>query len=120
MTATHSPSSFSQYDDGHERYEAVCDGCLEWADCDTCDVENGNSKPDCFEVLEHTSAVLGTTLETLVIESGYYRSTNNTTEIYVCYNEKACLGGQSGSSDYCAIGYMGPCEYSLLRPAELQ
>lgn len=49
-------------------------------------------------------------LETLAVDKGYWRATKTSKEILACYNEDACLGGQTGSQGYCKEGYKGPCE----------
>ena len=50
------------------------------------------------------------TVASLVLDSGYWRSSNTSVNISECYNDNACLGGVS---DYCAPGYTGPCEMQL-------
>ncbi|CAN0107425.1 unnamed protein product, partial [Hapterophycus canaliculatus] len=51
----------------------------------------------------------GGTLETLVIEPGFFRSSTASTDIRECFHEEACVGGVV-PSEYCATGYTGPCE----------
>ena len=48
-------------------------------------------------------------METLLIERGYWRATNSSETVLACYNGDACLGGETGTSDFCSKGYEGPC-----------
>eukprot|EP00752_Nemacystus_decipiens_P011444 g10163.t1 len=56
----------------------------------------------------------GTLLETLPIQSGYWRSAFTSTTIRECFNDDACVGSVGSSrriadpDDYCATGYLGP------------
>lgn len=53
----------------------------------------------------------GTTLETLELEPGYYRTSNKSHNVLECFQEAACKGGVDAAGDgYCAEGYSGPCE----------
>lgn len=53
----------------------------------------------------------GTTLETLELEPGYYRTSNKSHNVLECFREAACEGGIDATDDgYCADGYSGPCE----------
>ena len=61
--------------------------------------------------MDHANSSGGTaTLETLSIQPGYWRATASSKDILACYNTDACLGGVSGTADYCLEGYEGPCE----------
>ena len=63
--------------------------------------------------MDHSSSPGGTvTLNEISIEPGYWRATASSTDIVACYHAEACLGGVSGTDDYCLEGYEGPCEYS--------
>eukprot|EP00903_Cladosiphon_okamuranus_P021671 g19924.t1 len=63
----------------------------------------------CEAPLEHTSADAdGVTLETLSIDGGYWRATNQSDIILACYNTSTCSGGVTGADNYCASGYTGP------------
>lgn len=55
----------------------------------------------------------GSTLSTLLIRSGYWRESNESSTIRECLFSGACRGGSNASSsdDYCNKGYEGPCEY---------
>lgn len=65
----------------------------------------------CEPPLEHTAANEDNVIvETLAIDEGYWRATNESTIILACYNPDACIGGQTGADSYCAPGYNGPCE----------
>lgn len=50
----------------------------------------------------------GTTLSTLDLEKGYYRTSADSKNVLKCLREEACVGGVD-SSNYCASGYQGPC-----------
>lgn len=53
----------------------------------------------------------GTTLETLELEPGYYRTSNTSHNVLECFQEAACKGGTNATNNgYCAQGYAGPCE----------
>ncbi|CAN0446746.1 unnamed protein product, partial [Scytosiphon promiscuus] len=43
------------------------------------------------------------------IKEGYFRISVESAEVLECYREDACNGGID-PSDYCAIGYEGPCK----------
>lgn len=89
-------------------FETVCKGCD--TQCSGCTVEG--EEPICLEELGHsTSAGGNTSLESLLIERGYWRATNTSMDILACYNAEACLGGLTGGKDYCSEGYEGPCEF---------
>ncbi|CAM9098262.1 unnamed protein product, partial [Laminaria digitata] len=51
----------------------------------------------------------GTTVETLSLEEGYYRTSNQSHAILKCYQPSACVGGND-TAKYCAPGYDGPCK----------
>ena len=55
----------------------------------------------------------GTTLATLTLLEGYYRTSNESHNILRCYHAAACHGG-SDVNRYCNSGYMGPCEKPLV------
>ncbi|CAN0479142.1 unnamed protein product [Ectocarpus sp. 12 AP-2014] len=65
--------------------------------------------PACEAPLEHTSADEdGATLETLDIDEGFWRATNESEIILACYNADACIWGQTGADSFCAPGCKGP------------
>lgn len=49
----------------------------------------------------------GTTLFSFNLEKGYYRISPDSHNVLECYNEEACLGGDT-VGQYCAPGYQGP------------
>ena len=55
----------------------------------------------------------GTTVATLKLLEGYFRTSNESHNVLRCYHGAACRGGR-GKSGYCAHGYMGPCEKPLV------
>ena len=88
-------------------YDTVCKGCDTL--CTECPIKD--KEPICLDELEHSNSTGGsTTLESLLIERGYWRATNTSTNILACYNSDACLGGLTGEQGYCSKGYEGPCE----------
>lgn len=96
------------------RFELVC------AQCSTgCDVPAGismtsNMIPVCQEVMEGAQAPSrGTTVRSLDIEEGFYRTSARSEDVRECYLEDACVGGSSANS-YCAAGYSGPCTFILM------
>lgn len=90
-------------------YEAVCDGCQ--TACDGCVFAEPLLAPICTEVIAHsTSSGDKTTLETLSIERGHWRATSSSETVLACYHAEACLGGVTGTPDYCLEGYEGPCK----------
>lgn len=93
------------------RFETICVDCCGWDECVGCTITRSSITPSCESPLDHTSAeVPGVTLETLTIDTGYWRATNKSKTILACYNADACVGGQTDSDDFCATGYKGPCE----------
>ena len=93
------------------RYETVCDGFGAQENCPTCIVKDSNHIPVCTEVFDHTDSQGGkATLETLVLDAGYWRATNKSRQIMACFNKNACNGGLTGNPDNCSTGYEGPCE----------
>ncbi|CAM9560896.1 unnamed protein product [Ascophyllum nodosum] len=99
------PGLFLLYEKG-ERYPVVC---LDCSDCDSCTEKNNSSYPTCEEAYEHTTSTGGdVVLETLNISKGHWRATPTSSEILECFNEDACLGGITGSAEFCATGYEGP------------
>lgn len=102
---------FLQNASGTARYETVCAGCMSLSVCENCTVDNSDYNPICSAVPEHTFADKpGTRLEALRIEEGYWRATRESAIILSCYNEAACLGGQTGAETFCKTGYTGACE----------
>lgn len=51
----------------------------------------------------------GTTVETLVVDKGYYRTSNQSHVVLECYQKNACTGGIAIET-ICAAGYKGPCK----------
>lgn len=91
--------------------DVVCKGC---GGCDNC--TTSRRAPTCSKELGHTKGAGGhATIETLVIDPGYWRATNISRKVLKCYNPDACLGGITGASNYCRAGYEGPCEDSVRR-----
>ena len=89
----------------------MCDGCGAQEKCLRCIVKDSNHIPVCSEVIDHTDNQDGTaTLETLVLEAGYWRTSKSSRQIMACFKKDACRGGLTGNPDYCSTGYEGPCE----------
>lgn len=72
--------------------------------CKRCADINGAEGVDCESP--------GSTLATLPIRPGYWRSSNDSEVIHACRHPNACTGATRvrSSSDYCLTGYTGPCE----------
>lgn len=67
-------------------------------------------------MLEHSNSSGGnTTIEMLSVESGYWRATAVSANVFECYNPDACLGGLTGETAYCLEGYEGPCKWHRAR-----
>ncbi|CAN0337700.1 unnamed protein product, partial [Ectocarpus sp. 12 AP-2014] len=87
-------------------YAKACDGCDE---CYTCEVQAEDKVPICFEQIKHTRSEGGnTTLQTLEVNPGYWRAVDTSPHTLACYNEGACRGGLTSSSEFCKEGYEGP------------
>ncbi|CAM9844184.1 unnamed protein product [Scytosiphon promiscuus] len=93
------------------RFERVCSRCA--SKCGSA-LQSGavvvgvGSLPTCDVVPEGSQTTTrGGTLETLEILPGFYRSSENSTDIRECFYEGACQGGQI-PGEYCAKGYGGP------------
>lgn len=79
--------------------------------CGDCYLENPTTSPVCETELPLSSSSGGDrTIADLTITPGYWRATNESHAIMACYNADACLGGVTGSSDYCQTGFEGPCK----------
>lgn len=88
-------------------FETVCDGC--GTQCPRCIIPG--ETPECTVVLDHTRSNGGyTTIDELMVDSEYWRATATSEDILACYNPDACLGGVTGTTEYCDEGYQGPCE----------
>ncbi|CAM9770306.1 unnamed protein product, partial [Laminaria digitata] len=47
-----------------------------------------------------------TTIATLSLDKGYFRSSNQSRVILKCFHQDACVGG-SDATNYCESGYSG-------------
>ncbi|CAN0156092.1 unnamed protein product, partial [Laminaria digitata] len=56
----------------------------------------------------------GTTVGTLSLDEGYFRTSNQSHVILKCFHQNACVGG-TDTANYCAPGYTGPCENAAMR-----
>lgn len=91
------------------RCGATCDdsGSLEWT------TSPNNTIPFCESAPTGSSApYVGTTVQTLELDAGYYRVSNLSRVVFECHNKQACKGG-ANVDDYCAEGYTGPCECNV-------
>lgn len=96
----------------------VCDSCPDWSECDKCVVTDPETVALCSEVLKHTTSLDGyTTIASLSLDKGYWRTSNESRDILRCYNPDACEGGVAEihgdgnfADGYCADGYQGPCK----------
>lgn len=57
----------------------------------------------------NASGNAGTTLQTLDLESGHYRTSSESENVLECPRGEACVGGGI-AGHYCATGYQGACE----------
>ncbi|CAM9485036.1 unnamed protein product [Ectocarpus sp. 12 AP-2014] len=91
------------------RFELACARCS--ADCDAIpsSVTMADSTiPVCIELMEGTQASSsGTTVATLDLREGYYRTSAESRVVVECYLTSACVGG-TDPENYCADGYEGP------------
>lgn len=93
-----------------DTYDVACNGC--GTSCQDCVFEESLVAPMCTQVMQNAASPGGaSTLETISINRGFWRATPNSTVVLACYNDKACLGGVTGTSGYCQEGYKGPCEH---------
>lgn len=96
-------------------FDTVCDGCE--TECIACEFDTGahkNKSPVCSEQIKHSTSACGNhTVKDLSIDPGYWRATENSTDVRACYNAKACGGGVTGTSSFCQDGHGGPCESRL-------
>ncbi|CAN0574824.1 unnamed protein product, partial [Laminaria digitata] len=66
--------------------------------------------------MDHSTSDGGNiTLQALSIDRGFWRATASSTEVLACYHIDACVGGVTGTSDYCLDGYEGPCACVMCR-----
>ena len=76
------------YDDSIDLYDNVCNGCD--TECIGCTIEG--KTPICVETLDNTRSLGGTNgLNSLYILQGFWRSTNDSLNIYQCFNEDCLL-----------------------------
>ena len=95
-----------------ELFETVCNGCP--GTCAGCSFGDVQDSLTCTAVMEHSTSEGGiTTVEGLRIQEGYWRAAKTSTNVYKCFNTKACAGGLTGTSEFCRVGYEGPCECVL-------
>ena len=103
------------------RFETVCRGCSTvpnqipegvW-------VTNEHETPTCTELPKGIVRVSsGTTVASLTLEEGYFRTSNDSSVILECYRSEACKGGDDPGK-YCANGYEGACEHKITGKTEL-
>ena len=78
--------------------------------CDACETGSFKDQNDiCHTCPEGVKCNKPVKLETLELESGYFRATPESTEVYPCtLGETACQGGDQTGDDLCFEGYQGP------------
>lgn len=97
------------------RAEVVCSRCSDGCDDDILEgvtFSSNSTVPaaDCKVLPVGTDASgAGTTLATLNLAKGYYRTSNESHIVLMCYQKDACTGGID-ADNYCAAGYRGPCK----------
>lgn len=95
---------------GNTRFAAICQGCD--VPCQGCMIEDNTSMPICTPLFAHARSEFGTTtIEGVLVDPTYWRSSNRSTNLLSCFNPGACLGGLTDDPDYCRVGYKGPCEF---------
>jgi hypothetical protein len=86
--------------------------------CNVCDSERyvlpgvPASTGNCPACPEHCSCGWNTTVETLMVDRGFWRLSHFSATVYQCViakNQTACMGGVAGASS-CAPEHTGPCE----------
>lgn len=83
-------------------------------------INTERGKPSCKESPEGTVAMSsGTTVESIVLAAGYYRTSNDSEVVIQCYRSDACVGGID-PVDYCADGYDGACKYKYRQHVVVQ
>lgn len=101
-----------QAEDGSCRFELACARCS--ADCDAIPSSvtmTDSTIPACVELMAGTRASSsGTTVATLDLQEGYYRTSAESQVVVECFLTSACAGG-TDPENYCADGYKGPCEW---------
>ena len=95
------------------RFDTVCQGCSDAANNtvpDGVEISNERETPSCQAIPSGTVATsIATTVESLTLEKGFYRTSKESDVVMECYRSEACLGG-SDPDEYCAEGYEGACE----------
>lgn len=98
------------------RFELACAQCSAAGSStpDGVEVQHGNEIPSCEELPTGAKAVSsGTTVESITLEEGYYRTSNESHVILECHRRGACVGGVD-ANNYCAAGFEGPCKCSVI------
>lgn len=94
---------------GDDRYDIVCHGCD--IECEGCTIEDNHSISIYSAVFDQAQSEGGiATLETLVLDPGYWRATATSRDILECFNKLACRRGETRNPEYCLAGYEGPCK----------
>lgn len=94
------------------RFELACARCsaVGSGNPEGVEVQHEDDIPICQDIPTGARAMLsGTTVEDIFLEAGYYRTSAESRKILECHRSKACVGGDD-ATDYCAIGYKGPCK----------
>ena len=96
-------------------FDEVCSRCLKVGD--GVSIPDGvriNEEPVCAEPpVGATAPSDGTTVANIKLEEGYFRTSNESHDILQCYRKSACQGGRD-ADQYCAPGYIGPCEKAFI------
>lgn len=93
------------------RFEVACGQCLDGCDSDLRNVAIERTMlPTCEPipagVWPSSTAIV---LQTFDVKKGYFRISSESPIVLECFQKDACIGGIN-ASNYCAIGYEGPCE----------
>ena len=86
---------------------------------DQCDPDPSNQAGACCKCVDGASCPVGTTIESMIIDPGYYRHSYTTAQLVVCKHEFACAGTKEAStlngskvddaeSPLCQVGFTAP------------
>lgn len=101
--------------DESSTFLTVCEGCSAVDNKVPNTVGVYQDTPVCKELPMGTVAQSGgTTLESITLAEGYYRTSESSEELLECHRFEACAGG-SDPRNYCAAGYQDVCKMTICR-----
>lgn len=102
-------SIFQSNQESYVRYDRSSDVCSRCGFNAYSEEFSSDEEPVCEYLPKGVNALSsGTTVSTFHLQEGYYRVSAESRTILECYNEDACVGGDT-AGQYCATGYEGPC-----------